>query len=332
MEENEVKIYNDFRITPFQGGFRYLLTNEGGQVTVDCHQFDSGFVVNHMRAETRRFSNQNHVGEMNYIMIDVTIRGRMAISGGGSADSLFPGRTLIYHPMNVRAFMEVLTESYESITVGIDLNRFCAEEGNPEAKGLEEFASNPRSMMPFMLSGRGMAILSAIRAMITGSRDDGLMHRLVSDLVTEARSCQDHRIKVHSATVFKEPQDILYDSLASGGSDQDIGRRCEELGIDKYNINRKFRCSYGVTPYALYKKMRLWDAAARLILSDDPIGEVAKDAGYLKEGKFASAFSKEVGCAPRSFRGEYRPGRAAKDHARAVRRKTNSHFVSTFID
>ncbi len=218
MEENEVKIYNDFRITPFQGGFRYLLTNEGGQVTVDCHQFDSGFVVNHMRAETRRFSNQNHVGEMNYIMIDVTIRGRMVISGGGSADSLFPGRTLIYHPMNVRAFMEVLTESYESITVGIDLNRFRMD-GDCEAKDLEEFVSDPRNMMPFMLSGRGMAILSAIRAMIAGPRDDGLMHRLVSDLVTEARSCQDHRIKAHSMAVFKEPQDVLYDYLVNGGND-----------------------------------------------------------------------------------------------------------------
>ena len=218
VEENEVKIYNDFRITPFPGGFSYLLTNEGGQVTVDCHQFDSGFVVNHMRAGTRRFSNQNHVGEMNYIMIDVTIRGRMVISGGGSADSLFPGRTLIYHPMSVRVFMEVLTESYESITIGIDLNRFRTE-GSCEAKDLEEFASNPRSMMPFMLSGRGMAILSAIRGMITGSRDDVLMHRLVSDLVTEARSCQGQRIEAHSATVFKEPQDVLYDNLVNGGND-----------------------------------------------------------------------------------------------------------------
>jgi AraC-like DNA-binding protein len=66
--------------------------------------------------------------------------------------------------------------------------------------------------------------------------------------------------------------------------------------------------------------MKLWDAAARLILSDDPIGEVSKDAGYLKEGKFASAFSKEVGCTPRRFRGEYCPGKVAKDHPRAVRR------------
>ncbi len=117
-------LHNNFEITPFESGLRYSISGSGGSTDVMSYPFDEGFVVNHMVTDMPRFSNRNQIGQMNYIMIDCTVHGRMTIDYGGKHLSLSPGSVVIYYPVNVQSFMTVHTERYESITIGIDLDRY----------------------------------------------------------------------------------------------------------------------------------------------------------------------------------------------------------------
>ncbi|MBE6520105.1 MAG: hypothetical protein E7Z68_03195 [Thermoplasmata archaeon] len=117
-------LHNNFEITPFESGLRYSIRGPGGSTDVMNYPFDQGFVVNHMVTDMPRFSNRNQIGQMNFIMIDCTLHGRMTIEYGGNHLSLSPGSVVIYYPVSVQSFMTVHTEGYESITIGIDLDRY----------------------------------------------------------------------------------------------------------------------------------------------------------------------------------------------------------------
>ena len=127
-------LHNNFEITPFESGLRYFISGSGGSTDVMSYPFDEGFVVNHMVTDMPRFSNRNQIGQMNYIMIDCTVHGRMTIDYGGKHLSLSPGSVVVYYPVNVQSFMTVYTEGYESITIGIDLDRYGIPSNDDDAE------------------------------------------------------------------------------------------------------------------------------------------------------------------------------------------------------
>lgn len=106
--------------------------------------------------------------------------------------------------------------------------------------------------------------------------------------------------------MLRGPEDQLYDRMMQDcHRAADVGRLCETLGIDKYNISARFKEAYGETPNSFHKTARLLESAVRLLLTDDDIGAVASDYGYMKEGKFAAEFKKAFGCRPRDFKKGY---------------------------
>ncbi len=300
----EIKIGNDFEVKPFDGGYEYHMRSGQGRADVFCHIFEGGFVINHMTTDMRFLSNRNRVGDMNYVMIDTTLAGRMSISDGIRAISLVPGTSIVYRPTSTRAYMSVLTGCYESITIGVDMSRFVFSDGNDVADMTGMLERQTFLPIPLRLSSRFMADVLAIRKSVQASHDESLVTALVKDVISGVQSAK-QRPDIESRAVVRGKEDVMYDRLVSDLScPADIASICAEEGMDKCGICSRFESVYGDTPYSFHKRIRLQSAAADLILGARNMGEVALRYGYLKEGKFAAEFKRELDCRPKHFRKE----------------------------
>ncbi|MBR4697133.1 MAG: helix-turn-helix transcriptional regulator [Candidatus Methanomethylophilaceae archaeon] len=300
----EIKIGNDFEVKPFDGGYEYHMRSGQGRADVFCHIFDGGFVVNLMTTDMRFLSNQNRVGDMNYVMIDTTVAGRMSISDGIRSMSLVPGSSIVYRPTSTRAYMSVFTGCYESITIGVDMSRFDFPDGNDGAKAMGLLADDSHPPAPLRLSSRSMADVLAIRRSASVGHEESLVAALIDDVILGIQSAP-KRLDIASGVGVRGEEDVLYERIISDLSrPADIASICMEEGIDRCSICSRFKSVYGDTPYSFHKRLRLQSAAADLVLGAEPVGEVALGAGYRKEGKFAAEFKRELGCRPKHFRKE----------------------------
>lgn len=101
-------------------------------------------------------------------------------------------------------------------------------------------------------------------------------------------------------------EDIVYNRIMSDLSTvPQIDEICSELRIDKYEISRRFKKTYGETPYSMQRHHRLLKAGSILLLGERNMETVAKAVGYTTENKFASAFRKEFGFRPKHFDSEF---------------------------
>jgi len=76
-----------------------------------------------------------------------------------------------------------------------------------------------------------------------------------------------------------------------------------ELGVSPSRFLRRFRAVFGATPHALQSEARLARACVLLRASTRPVTEVCFEVGYRSLGSFSAAFSRRMGCSPRTFRG-----------------------------
>ncbi|MGL5434723.1 MAG: helix-turn-helix transcriptional regulator [Lachnospiraceae bacterium] len=88
-------------------------------------------------------------------------------------------------------------------------------------------------------------------------------------------------------------------------------------GYSKYHLNRIFTEQVGCTMFKYVKKRRLDIAAEKLAGTDDPIIDIAADAGYGSQQAFTLAFRKEYLLAPQQYRIRrvHISGVRAKNHA-----------------
>jgi AraC family transcriptional regulator len=73
-------------------------------------------------------------------------------------------------------------------------------------------------------------------------------------------------------------------------------------GLSPYHFARVFRVAMGVPPHRFLTRMRM-DAARRRLADDDlSITEIARICGFGSASQFSTAFRRETGIAPRTFR------------------------------
>ncbi len=96
----------------------------------------------------------------------------------------------------------------------------------------------------------------------------------------------------------------------------DHALRVEELaaeaGLSLYQLNRRIRGVYGITPSQLIAKTRLDNASRLLRQSDRPIGEIAVACGFFDQSAFSRLFKSVVGLTPTQYRARY-SGKSARD-------------------
>ncbi|MBR2255475.1 MAG: helix-turn-helix transcriptional regulator [Candidatus Methanomethylophilaceae archaeon] len=304
-------LHNNFQITPFESGFKYSVSGPDGSTDVMNYLFEEGFIVNHMVSDMSRFTNENHIGQMNYIMIDCTVRGRMVVEHDQGHLSLSPGSVVVYRPVTVQSSMTVHTKEYESITIGIDLGGYhtpgnsCAEEDGTVQRFVDRYGDT--RLWPLEMPNRSMSDVMAIRKLLDRPETRQQVHVLVNDILGDLTGSVSERPKEMVLAGSAENEDRLYGEIASSlDRPCNIQEACRSLGMDRYNICSSFSKVYGDTPYAFHKHQRLLDASGDLVLGDETIGKIAEECGFHKEDKFAKEFQKLFGCTPRRFRDGYR--------------------------
>jgi AraC family transcriptional regulator len=77
-------------------------------------------------------------------------------------------------------------------------------------------------------------------------------------------------------------------------------------GLSRYHFLRMFKRVTGITPHQWILRTRLREAASRLVLSDQPITEIALDLGFEDLSNFIRSFRAEFGSSPRAYRASMR--------------------------
>jgi len=90
-------------------------------------------------------------------------------------------------------------------------------------------------------------------------------------------------------------------------------------GLSPYHFLRVFRAATGVTPHRVLTRMRIDAARRRLEDSDLSVTEIALLCGFSSASQFSTAFRRETGMAPRTFRHSLGI-RAPADQATAFKR------------
>lgn len=92
-----------------------------------------------------------------------------------------------------------------------------------------------------------------------------------------------------------------------------LGEIAGELHYSKYYMAREFRKSTGITLHKYIQGRRLEEAARKLAQTEQPILEIAFDAGYGSQQAFTQAFRVEYLCTPQEYRrrGQYISKRGA---------------------
>jgi AraC-like DNA-binding protein/effector-binding domain-containing protein len=98
---------------------------------------------------------------------------------------------------------------------------------------------------------------------------------------------------------------------------QDLRRRIEgsltlagiaaQAGKSRFHFHRDFRKRLGETPRKFIERLRLDQAAARLIGSTDSVCQIALQCGFSSHEVFTRAFRRQFGCAPRRYRATAMP-------------------------
>ncbi|WP_316858672.1 GNAT family N-acetyltransferase [uncultured Cohaesibacter sp.] len=98
----------------------------------------------------------------------------------------------------------------------------------------------------------------------------------------------------------------IEDSLNEALSLEAVARR---VGYSSFHLHRVFSQTVGMPMHAYIRRRRLTEAAKRIVLSDDPIMDIAFAAGYESQQSFTMAFKAMYKHPPSQFRrmGRYYP-------------------------
>lgn len=97
--------------------------------------------------------------------------------------------------------------------------------------------------------------------------------------------------------------------------DLSLEKIAEELNYSRFYAARTFKEHTGMTLYKYIQGRRLEEAAKKLAETDQPIVEVALEAGYGSQQAFTQAFRYVYACTPQEYRrrGSFMSGRGRID-------------------
>jgi AraC family transcriptional regulator len=95
-----------------------------------------------------------------------------------------------------------------------------------------------------------------------------------------------------------EAREYLHDPGQVGS----LGELAAVVGVHPVTLARGFRKAYGCSVGAYLRWLRISRAARRLAETDEPLAEIALDAGFADQSHFSNVFRRETGLSPSVFR------------------------------
>jgi len=254
-----------------------------GPVSVSAYRCDAG-------PDTRAFWEYHDGWSMSYVQ-----RGSFSCRCRGRTHELVPGSVLVLKPGDeYQCTHEHRAGGDDCLSVFLTpelVDGFAPTRGAWPSGGLPPLAE-------LMVRGE------LLHAAAAGRSDVGLdeaalafaarLAELVSDDApsrTTARAA-DRRRAVQSALLIdaQPEQELTLQQLAA------------DCGLSEYHYLRLFAQALGVTPHQYLVRSRLRPAARLLAESEQPITEIALDAGFADLSNFVRSFRRAAGVSPRHFR------------------------------
>ncbi len=88
----DFRICNDFTSTPTEDGFLYEMKRDGKCARVHHFPLNDEFRLNLTDTTLSKYCNQDRIGFMGYLMINVNLRGRLNATVGSGSYSTTPGK------------------------------------------------------------------------------------------------------------------------------------------------------------------------------------------------------------------------------------------------
>jgi AraC family transcriptional regulator, arabinose operon regulatory protein len=92
------------------------------------------------------------------------------------------------------------------------------------------------------------------------------------------------------------------DRMGEANASIDYEVLARELGMSARSLRRNFRRSLGVSPHQFVINQRIHAARQRLLSTDVPIKEIARELGYADVFYFGRQFKQQTGVSPAAFR------------------------------
>ena len=85
-----------------------------------------------------------------------------------------------------------------------------------------------------------------------------------------------------------------------------VNELAERIGISRSYLVRLFREHYGISPQEYLIRLRMIHASECLVLTEDPIGNIAMESGYPDPLAFSKIFKQRFGVSPSAYREQNR--------------------------
>ncbi|MBL8228186.1 MAG: helix-turn-helix domain-containing protein [Bryobacterales bacterium] len=99
---------------------------------------------------------------------------------------------------------------------------------------------------------------------------------------------------------------LLVHIQAKLDSDLSLDALAAKAGLSRFHLHRLFRQTTGETAKAYILRLRLQQAAFRLMLHDDRVIDIALECGFSNHASFSRAFRDHYGVAPSQYRADAR--------------------------
>jgi signal transduction histidine kinase/AraC-like DNA-binding protein len=103
-----------------------------------------------------------------------------------------------------------------------------------------------------------------------------------------------------TSALVKRAVSYLHQNYAHSFSRWEIA---SDIGVSEDYLSRVFSRELGVTPWDYLNRLRILQAKALLLNTDDNIGNIARQVGFKDQAYFSRVFRKLTGLSPQSFRG-----------------------------
>ena len=275
-----------------------------------------GFVGRRLRANRLVQSTNGRSG--NACGIDHTLVYHI---GGGKAER-FDGRKCTGTSEKLRAttLMPARQENNWDLPDGVDVLHLYLDDHDLRHFAASEFGFDPARLElrdhmgvddPFM-HHLGPLVLAELRSdlpqtqlMLDGfdAVVAGHMLRAYSNMSQIVLETEERARNHHDADVVHAARELLLDRLDENLSAKEIGQM---LDISPYRLMRLFKREVGVSMHQFVMQERVAQVFDRLKHTDDPLVEIAYDAGFSSQAHMSSVYTKVMGVSPGRHRASLR--------------------------
>jgi AraC family transcriptional regulator len=103
---------------------------------------------------------------------------------------------------------------------------------------------------------------------------------------------------------LEQAREIVHERCAEPMS---VTAIAHEVGVHPVHLAQVFRREFGQTCGDYIRRRRIELACRRLVTTDDPLADIALDAGFADQSHFSRTFRRVVGTTPADYRRARRP-------------------------